>query len=76
MRLDHGAVPFLFCCVFRKGGLCDCIETGESGRKGVVVIIDGDDLVPACLLESEDDVRAFRGGQRSIGGGERRCQPM
>ena len=64
MRIDHGAVLFLFCCVFRKGGLRDFVETCESGRKGVVVVVDGDDLVLACLLESEDDVRAFSGGQR------------
>jgi hypothetical protein len=41
-----------------------------------VVIIDGDNLVFACLLESEDDVRAFREGQQSIEGGDGRCQPM
>lgn len=76
MRIDHSAVLFLLGRIFRKGGLCDLIETGERGRKRVVVIIDGNDFVFACLLESEDDVRAFRRGQRSIGGGDGQCQPM
>ena len=64
MRVDHGAVFFFLCCVFRKGGLRDLIETSESGRKRIMVIIDGNDFVFACLLEGEDDVRAFREGQR------------
>ena len=64
MRIDYGAVLFFLCCVFRKGGLCDLIETSESGRKRIMVIIDGNDFVFACLLECEDDVRAFCEGQR------------
>jgi len=33
VRIDHGAVLFLVGRVFREGGLCDLIETSESGRK-------------------------------------------
>jgi len=76
VRIDHSAVFFFIGGVFRKGGLCDLIETNESGRKRVVVIINGNNFILACLLESEDDVRAFREGQRSIGGGDGQCQPM
>lgn len=76
MRIDHGAVLFLFCRISRKGSLRDFIEACKSGRKGVVVVVNADDLVLACLLESEDDVGAFGGGQRSVGGDERQCQPM
>lgn len=76
MRINHGAVLFLLGRIFRKGSLCDLIETSESCRKRVVVIINGNDFVFACLLESEDDVRAFRESQRSIGGGDGECQPM
>lgn len=76
MRIDHCTVFFFVGRIFRKGGLGDLIETSESGRKRVVVIIDGNDFVFARLLESEDDVRAFRESQRSIGGGGGRCQPM
>jgi len=76
VRIDHGAVLFLVGRIFRKGSLCDLIETSEGGRKRVVVIIDGHDFVFACLLESEDDVRAFRERQRSIGRGDGQCQPM
>lgn len=76
MRINHGAVLFLLGRIFRKGGLCDVIEASESGGKRVVVIIDGNNFVFACLLESKDDVRAFRESQRSIGGGDGRHQPM
>jgi len=41
-----------------------------------MVIIDGNDFVFACLLESEDNVRAFRERQRSIGGDDGQCEPM
>ena len=74
--IDHSAVLFFVGRIFRKSGLCDLIETGESSRKRVVVIIDGNDFVFACLLQSEDYVRAFRGGQRSVGESDRECQPM
>jgi len=76
VRIDHGALFFLVRRIYRKGGTCDLVETGESGRKRVVVIIDGNDFVFACLLESEDDVRAFCEGQRSVWGGDGGCQPM
>jgi hypothetical protein len=76
VRIDHCAVLFFVGRVFRKGGLCSLVEASESGRKRVVVIIDGNDFVFACLLESEDDVRAFRERQRSIGGGDGQCQPI
>lgn len=76
MRIDHGAVLFFVGRVFRQGSLRDPIETSENGRKRVVVIVDGNDFVFACLLESEDDVRAFCGGQQSIGRGDGQRQPM
>lgn len=76
MRVDHCAVLFFVGRIFRKGGLCNSIETSEDGGKRVVVIVDGNDFVFACLLESEDDVRAFRGGQQSIEGGDGQRQPM
>ena len=67
MRIDHCAVLFFGGRVFRKGGFRDPIETTESGRKRVVVVIDRNDLVFACLLKSKDDVRALWDGQWSIG---------
>jgi len=76
VRIDHGAVLFLVCRIFRKGGMRDLVETSESGGERVVVIVDGDDFVFACLLESEDDVRAFCERQRSIWGSDGQGQPM
>lgn len=76
VSIDHCAVLFFVCRVFRKGGLRDPVESSEGGRKRVMVIIDGNDFVFACLLKSEDDVRALGEGQCSIGGGDRRCQPI
>ena len=66
VRIDHGAVLFLVCRIFRKGGMRDLVETSKGGRKRVVVVVDGDHFVFACLLKSKDDMRAFREGQRSI----------
>lgn len=70
MGIDHCAVLFLLCRIFRKGGLRDSIEASESGRKRVVVVIDGNDFVFACLLESKNDMRGFRECQWTIGGGD------
>lgn len=71
MGVDHRAVLFFVGRLFRKGGLCDLIETSESGGKRVVVVIDGNNFVFACLLESEDDVRSFGEGQWSVERGGR-----
>ena len=68
VRIDNCAVLFLVCRIFRKGSMRDLVETSKSGGERVVVIVDGNDFVLACLLESEDDVRAFRESQRSVCG--------
>jgi len=68
VRIDHGAVLFLVCRIFRKSCMRDLVETSKGCRKRVVVIVDGNDFVFACLLKSKDDMRAFREGQRSIRG--------
>ena len=68
VSIDHSAILFLVCRIFRKGGMCDLVETSNGGRKRVVVIVYGNDLVFACLLKSKDDMRAFTEGQRSICG--------
>jgi hypothetical protein len=76
VRIDRSAVLFLVGCIFRKGGLCDFIKASEGGRKRVVVVIDANDFVFACLLESENDVRAFRERQQPVGGGDEQREPM
>ena len=76
VRINHGAVLFLVCRVFRKGGVRDLVETSESGRERVVVIVNGNDFVFACLLESEDDVRAFAKVSGQSGEVTKQCEPM
>lgn len=55
--LDLAAVLTLLGRVRRKSIPCDTLE---SLWRGVVVVVDRDDLVPPRLLESVDDVRACR----------------
>lgn len=58
--VDDGAFPVLLGRVRREDVARELGHTLERGGVGVVVIVDGDDLVPAGLEQLEDDVGPCR----------------
>ena len=59
MAVDLGAVLVLRGRVRGECNARDLRDALEGLGRGVVVVVDGDDLVPARLLEGEDDVRGW-----------------
>lgn len=58
IRVNLRRILVLLRGVFRQRITCDLLQPGDGLGEGVVVVVDGDDLVASCFLKAKDDVGA------------------